>query len=237
MIEMSFVRFVCLMVVRPSLLINWLGWSFLLRAMRSYRVGRSISNPYLLLVGIQLSLMLIIFSLSNLRFLIFCFNMILQSLMLLFLQLKWDMLLNPCPLKKQPVHFLNGPSDALCSFLAPLFSAMINRHYVPPSFTVSYIIPLLKGKSLDPTNPNNYRGISISSIFSKLFESVILDLIYSSTPISLHNLQGGFRKGYSTSHTSFIVQEAILSCKEQHLKCYSAFLDARKAFDTVWHSG
>ena len=57
-------------------------------------------------------------------------------------------------------HFLNGPSDALCSLLAPLFSAMINRHYVPPSFTVSYIIPLLKGKSLDPTNPNNYRGIT-----------------------------------------------------------------------------
>ncbi len=29
----------------------------------------------------------------------------------------------------------------------------------------------------------------------------------------------------------------ILSCREQKLKCYSGFLDSRKAFDTVWHSG
>ena len=102
-------------------------------------------------------------------------------------------------------HFINGPVDALSSLLAPLFSAMIRTHYVPPSFTISHIIPLLKGKSLDPTNPSNYRGISISSTFSKIFEAIVLDLASVSLSQSLHSLQGGFRKGYSTSHTSFII--------------------------------
>ena len=53
----------------------------------------------------------------------------------------------------------------------------------------------------------------------------------------LHNLQGGFRRGLSTSHTSFILQESISWCKEHHYKSFVAFLDARKAFDTVWHAG
>ncbi len=134
-------------------------------------------------------------------------------------------------------HFINGPIDTLSSFCAPLFSAMINLRFVPASFTSSFIIPILKGKHLDVSNPGNYRGISISSTFSKLFELIILDLISPILTPILHPLQGGFRKGYSTSNTSFIVQEAILSCRELKLKCYSGFLDARKAFDTVWHSG
>ena len=61
-------------------------------------------------------------------------------------------------------HFINGPVDALSSLLAPLFSAMICTYYVPPSFTISHIIPLLKGKSLDPTNPSNYIRIFLSPL-------------------------------------------------------------------------
>ena len=53
----------------------------------------------------------------------------------------------------------------------------------------------------------------------------------------LHRLQGGFRKGLGPSHTSFILKEVILSSRARGKKCYVAFLDARKAFDTVWHHG
>ena len=54
---------------------------------------------------------------------------------------------------------------------------MIRLHHVPPSFTSSHIIPILKGKHLDITDPGNYRGISISSTLSKLFELVVLDIV------------------------------------------------------------
>ena len=43
--------------------------------------------------------------------------------------------------------------------------------------------------------------------------------------------------GYSCLHTAYILQEAIQHTREQHKKAYVAFLDARNAFDTVWHEG
>ena len=38
-------------------------------------------------------------------------------------------------------------------------------------------------------------------------------------------------------HTAYILEEAIKHTREQHKKAYVAFVDARKAFDTVWHEG
>ena len=52
----------------------------------------------------------------------------------------------------------------------------------------------------------------------------------------LNPLQGGFKSGHSCLHSAFILQEAILSLREQK-KSFVAFLDVRKAFDTVWHVG
>lgn len=86
-------------------------------------------------------------------------------------------------------------------------------------------------------DPSNFKRISISSTVSKIFEFVLLKGFLSDLEEKIHPLQGGFRKGYGTSHTSFILQEAIRSCKQQKQICYMAFLDARKAFDTVWHNG
>ena len=53
----------------------------------------------------------------------------------------------------------------------------------------------------------------------------------------LHPLQGGFRQGLSCIHTAFVLQEAISASLEQKSKVFAAFLDVRKAFDTVWHRG
>ena len=50
-------------------------------------------------------------------------------------------------------------------------------------------------------------------------------------------LQGGFRAGQSSLHTAFVFQETVTYLREYGHKAYVAFLDARKAFDTVWHEG
>ena len=114
---------------------------------------------------------------------------------------------------------------------------MLSQCHAPPALTTSYIIPTLKGKSLDPTNPSNYRGISVSSVLNKLLEKVIMGYLPSQLFSRIHSLQGGFCKGYGPSHTSLIVQEAILHTRESGMKCFVALLDARKAFDCVWHNG
>ncbi len=136
-----------------------------------------------------------------------------------------------------PEHFFHSLTDPFANLLAHLFQAMISLHYVPPSFTHSYIIPIPKGRSIDFSNPFNFRGISINSRFSKIFESVLQKGYLCELEARIHPLQGGFRRGYGTSNTSFVLQEAIQFCRSKGGKCYLAFLDARKAFDTVWHNG
>ena len=118
-------------------------------------------------------------------------------------------------------HFVYGPVDSLATILALVFQAMISSHYIPHSFRLAYIVPILKGRSLDPSNPSNYRGISVGSTFCKVFEYILLSEFLSPLSHRLHALQGGFRSGLSTSHTSYILNECIMSCRERNSKCYT----------------
>ena len=81
--------------------------------------------------------------------------------------------------------------------------------------------------------PPNYRAISLLSNVAKLFEKLILARLMSDG-ISINPLQGRFRAGYSSIHSAFIFQEAVQSLRDLDTK---AFLDVKKAFDTVWHEG
>ena len=58
-----------------------------------------------------------------------------------------------------------------------LYTSMIRHCYVPNDFCNSVIIPLLKSKHGDATNLDTYRGITLSPVLSKVFESVLL-LLY-----------------------------------------------------------
>ena len=65
----------------------------------------------------------------------------------------------------------------------------------------------------------------------------MLLLRLSEQQAQLNPLQGGFRAGFSCLHSAFIFQEAVSSMLEQKKKVFVAFLDVKKAFDTVWHAG
>lgn len=133
-------------------------------------------------------------------------------------------------------HLIHAP-EKVGEVLSSLFNGILRLHYIPSSFLCSLIIPLFKGGGKDPTLPNNYRGISLSSNLSKLFERLLLPRLQSKLLSLIHPLQGGFRPGYSSSHTSYLLHEAIAECKHQDKSAYVALLDVQKAFDTVWHNG
>jgi len=134
-------------------------------------------------------------------------------------------------------HIIYAPLHILSALLANLFNAILRCHYVPSSFCTSIILPLFKGGSKNPSDPGSYRGISLSSNLSKVFEHALLPLLSSKLLPLIHPLQGGFRPGFSTFHTSFILNEATIECKTTHSIAFQAFLDVKKAFDSVWHDG
>ena len=112
------------------------------------------------------------------------------------------------------------------------FNSILVTGVVPVSFAYGYVIPLLKSSDKDPSVPSNYRGITLTSV---VFEHLLLSRLLPY--IQLSPLQGGFRAGRSCTHSAFVLQETIAYLRERGRKVYVAFLDARKAFDTVWHEG
>ena len=72
-------------------------------------------------------------------------------------------------------HIIYG-GEQLAVHLCMLFNALLMHSYVP-----SIIVPLLKNKHGDATQLEMYRGITISPVLSKLFESVLLNLFETYT--------------------------------------------------------
>ena len=88
----------------------------------------------------------------------------------------------------------------LSVILAKLFNLLISCSYVPDGFRYSYIVPIPKMK--DCYNKcltcDDFRGIAISSIISKVFEHCIIKR-YESFFITSDN-QFGFKKGVGCTY-------------------------------------
>ena len=72
-----------------------------------------------------------------------------------------------------PEHLKYGGPALIC-WLKRLFNAMVTLEYIPPSLCHGLIIPVYKGKGRDPFNPNSYRGITLTSVIAKIFETILL---------------------------------------------------------------
>jgi len=75
--------------------------------------------------------------------------------------------------------------------LSLLFNSMIHHCFVPSEFCMGIIHPLLKNKHGDATDIYMYRGITISPVTSKVFESVLL-FLYDNF-LTSDTLQYGFK--------------------------------------------
>ena len=155
------------------------------------------------------------------------------------LRMKWQL---SYPLLKSagPDHItyehLIYAGPILPKVLTILFNAILCSAYIPSTFKHGYVIPLPKSHNKPLDDPSNYRGISLLSCISKLFEKLLL-LRLGDVQKSLNPIQGGFRSGVSCIHSAFVFQEAVASLREKKSKVYVAFIDVKKAFDTVWHAG
>ena len=72
-------------------------------------------------------------------------------------------------------HIKNASNDILVH-ICLLFNAMLRHCFVPSDFCFGMIMPLLKDKYGDATKIDMYRGITLSCVVSKLFESVLVVL-------------------------------------------------------------
>ncbi|CAG2214579.1 unnamed protein product [Mytilus edulis] len=119
--------------------------------------------------------------------------------------------------------------------LCNLFNLIIQTRYTPLDWKTSVIIPLFKGGNKNKTDPNSYRGISLTSCIAKIFEKSLyprFDSLHIKFP---HQSQMAYQKELSSIHASFNLQEPIRHYIERNSDVIVVLLDSTKAFDTVWH--
>lgn len=131
-------------------------------------------------------------------------------------------------------EMLKNCSTNMLQCICKLFNLIYESGKYPVEWTESIIKPLFKAGS--ETDPNNYRGISISSCLSKLFSRVLYNRMDKF--VTEHNIltesQIGFRKTYRPTDHIFTLKSIIDKYLRSKDRVYSCFVDLRKAFDTVW---
>ena len=106
----------------------------------------------------------------------------------------------------------------------------------PQEIKTAKVIPIYKGG--DCTLMNNYRPVSVLSVFSKILEQIMNKRLQDF--IKLHNIlykyQFGFREGHGTDLALITIVDKISEALDAGDYVLGVFLDLRKAFDTVNHN-
>ena len=113
------------------------------------------------------------------------------------------------------------------------FNIVLNTGFIPTEWCLGTIHPLFKNKG-SVSDPDNYRGITLLSCTGKLFTACLNCRL--SCYVEDHILgqeQAGFREGYSTIDHIFVLQLIIELYQSVHKRVYCAFIDYRKAFDSI----
>ena len=126
-------------------------------------------------------------------------------------------------------HLKHGKSEALCETLSQLYSCILSWQIVPSVFKVGVIVPILKKPSLNPNEAGSYRPITLSSVFSKILEIIMLPADEACSS------QFGFRKGRGTSLACSLFNDVKCYFEKANSPLFTCSLDAEKCFDSIWH--
>ena len=119
--------------------------------------------------------------------------------------------------------------------LSLCFTLCLVYGYLPPAMIETTIVPIVKNKSGNLSDSSNYRPMSLATIVSKMFESVLL--FKCAEYLSTSDIQFGFKSSHSTDiHVRiYTLKEFIDYYKTRGTTVYVTFLDASKAFDRIVH--
>ncbi|GBL86633.1 RNA-directed DNA polymerase from mobile element jockey [Araneus ventricosus] len=100
------------------------------------------------------------------------------------------------------------------------------------------MIPKMR-RHQDRKLPSSYRPISLLSNIGKLYEKLLLKRIneHCNSQNIIPSEQFGFRERYSCTHQLLRVTNKIVGGFNVKHYTGGVFLDARKAFDRMWHQG
>lgn len=133
-------------------------------------------------------------------------------------------------------EMLKCGGEDVVDFLFKLFNKIFDCGVYPSEWSEAIVVPIFK--SGDTNSPDNYRGISLINIVCKCYTSILNRRLYlwmEDNGVIVEN-QAGFRRDYSTTDQIFSLHAVIQkSMSRKGQKLYVAFVDFKKAFDSVNH--
>ena len=134
-----------------------------------------------------------------------------------------------------PLDLLKIVADLIVFPLCYIINVSFSTGVFPECLKVAKVLALHKGGSTEELN--NFRPISLLSIFDKIIEKLMHKRLYGflEEHAILCENQFGFRKGYSTLYALIEIIEKIKHSVDQGKFGCGIFIDLKKAFDTVNH--
>ena len=134
---------------------------------------------------------------------------------------------------KIPAHILKQNTVLYIKPLTHLVNSSINQGHFPDELKIAKVIPICKSGNKESIE--NYRPISILSVFTKVFEKVMYKHLINFVDKNdiLYKYQFGFRRQHSTNHAVITLVEKNINALDKGKVVVGCFLDLKKAFDTV----
>ena len=135
-----------------------------------------------------------------------------------------------------PIYFIKRTLSSYLPFLVSMYNKILQTSVIPTQWKTSLITPV--HKKGDRCSPKNYRPISLTSTFSRIFESIlyskILDHLFKNNLLSPH--QFGFLPLRSSCSQLLSCISSWFHSLSQDKPTHIIYTDISKAFDSVSHS-
>jgi len=133
-----------------------------------------------------------------------------------------------------PPYILKGCIDALVEPLKNIFNLACHNEAFPDALKRGKVCPIFKKGKAEMIE--NYRPVTLLSVFAKVLESVLERRIQQGTRHYCSDLQHGFTRGKTTSTNLAVFTQFVADHLEAQSQVDCLYLDFRKAFDRVDHS-
>lgn len=140
----------------------------------------------------------------------------------------------PGPDRVHP-EMLKFSSPLFQSLLLSLLTGCFLGGAVPHAWKQSNVVLLLKNSLKSSSALTNYRPISLSSCFYKIYASILRERLRPFVDPFLRGTQYGFRPARSTSQPIHILRQLLQAHERQLVPLHLVFLDWSKAFDSITH--
>jgi hypothetical protein len=135
-----------------------------------------------------------------------------------------------------PAIFFKRLASWLAMPLTVLYQQSIQQAVIPDDWRQAKVVSLYKGKG-ERSSPSSYRGISLTSVASKVLERIVVDCMrdYLLNNSLINDAQHGFMPRRSVVTNLLQSDELISQSLNNSIPCDVITLDFMRAFDKVNH--